>query len=177
MTTLQSTLLLVDDTPDNLLYLSDLFTDAGYHILCAESGEMAIDCARHGRPDLIVLDVRMPRMDGFETCRRLKSLVETETIPVVFMSAQVTPETWQEGLAAGGVDFLTKPFCYEEAVTRVMLHLQLQRLQRELAQGSLHLTDTPVPQTMKTSLKVSSPLHSVKPPFFHKTSNRLPHFK
>ena len=151
MTTPQSTLLLVDDTPDNLLFLSDLFTNAGYRILCAESGEMAIDCARHGRPDLIVLDVRMPGMDGFATCRNLKVLAETQTIPVVFMSAQVTPEIWKEGLAAGGADLLTKPFCYDEAVTRIALHLQLQRLKQKVEQATHHLTDLRTPQIVKSS--------------------------
>lgn len=153
MTTPQSTLLLVDDTPDNLLFLSDLFTNAGYRILCAESGEMAIDCARHGRPDLIVLDVRMPRMDGFATCQRLKSLPETESIPVVFMSAQVTPEIWREGLAAGGVDFLTKPFCQEEVFMRVSLHLQLQQLQREKTRGLYQRHDKAAYPSMMTSRK------------------------
>ena len=152
MTTPQGTLLLVDDTPDNLLFLSDLFTNDGYRILCAESGEMAIDCARHGRPDLILLDVRMPVMDGFATCRHLKSLPETKTIPVVFMTALVTPETWKQGLAAGGVDLLTKPFCYEEAVTRVALHLQLQQLKHKADQGTPHLTDLHTLQTVKSSL-------------------------
>ena len=151
MTTPQSTLLIVDDTPDNLLFLSDLFTNAGYHILCAESGEVAIDCARHGRPDLIVLDIRMPGMDGFETCRQLKSLAETESIPVVFMSAQVTPEIWQEGLAAGGADLLTKPFCYEEATTRIALHLQLQHLRQRVSQATHQLPDIRTPQIVKSS--------------------------
>ena len=151
MTTPQSTLLLVDDTPDNLLFLSDLFTNAGFRILCAESGEMAIDCARHGRPDLIVLDVRMPGMDGFATCRNLKALAETEPIPVVLMSAQVTPDIWKEGLAAGGADLLTKPFCYEEAVTRISLHLQLQHLKKRVDQPSHHLKDLRVPQIVKSS--------------------------
>ena len=156
MTTPQSTLLLVDDTPDNLLFLSDLFTNAGYRILCAESGEMGIDCARHGRPDLIVLDIRMPGMDGFETCRRLKSLAELEAIPVVFMSAQVTPEIWKEGLAAGGADLLTKPFCYEEAVTRIALHLQIRELRQRVSHATPHLTDIRTPQIMKTSFNISS---------------------
>ena len=151
MTTPQSTLLLVDDTPDNLLFLSDLFTNAGYRVLCAESGEMAIDCARHGRPDLIVLDIRMPGMDGFATCRNLKALTETKTIPVVFMSAQVTPEIWKEGLAAGGADLLTKPFCYDEAVTRIELHLQLQHLRHRVSQATHPMTDLRTAQIMKSS--------------------------
>ena len=155
MTTPQSTLLLVDDTPDNLLFLSDLFTNAGYRILCAESGEIAIDCALHGRPDLIILDIRMPDMDGFETCRRLKSLAETDAIPVLFMTAQVTPETWKEGLAAGGVDLLNKPFCYEEAITRIALHLQIQRLKHMVDQGTQYLSDFRTPPITKPSTEIS----------------------
>jgi len=132
MNTHLPTLLLVDDTPDNLLVLSDMFTDADCRVLCAESGEMAIGCAQQGKPDLVMLDVRMPGMDGFETCQRLKALDDMTDVPVVFTSAHVTTEIWRDALASGGSDVLSKPFANLEVLTRVALHLQLQQLQRTI---------------------------------------------
>lgn len=124
------TLLFVDDTPDTLLLLSDMFTDAGYRVLCAESGDMALDCARQGQPDLVMVDVRMPGMDGFEACRRLKKLESMKDVPVLFTSAHVTSDTWRDALVSGGADVVTKPFIHVEVLTRVALHLKMQYLQR-----------------------------------------------
>ena len=136
MTTHLATLLLVDDTPDNLLMLSDMFTDVGYRVLCAESGDMALDCIQQEPPDLVLMDVRMPGMDGFEACRRLKQLESLKDMPVLFTSAHVTTAIWRDALASGGADVLTKPFTHLEVLTRVALHLQLQQLQRTV--GPLH---------------------------------------
>ncbi len=130
MNTQLNTLLLVDDMPDTLLLLSDMFTNAGYRVLCAESGDMALDCAQQGQPDLIMVDVRMPGMDGFETCRRLKALEGMTDVRVVFTSAHVTAEIWSDAVASGGADVLSKPFTHLEVLTRVALHLQLQQFQR-----------------------------------------------
>ncbi len=130
MTMPVSTLLLVDDTPDTLQMLSDLLTEAGYRVLCAESGEMALISAQHGCPDLVMVDVRMPGMDGFETCRRLKEFVHMKDIPVLLTSAHVTGEVWKNALAAGGSDVIVKPFNNLEVLTRVRLHLLLRHLQR-----------------------------------------------
>ena len=130
MNTPPVTLLLVDDTPDNLLVLSDIFMDAGYRVLCAESGEMAIGCVDQERPNLIMMDARMPGLDGFETCRRLKALIDMKDVPVLFTSAHVTTEMWNDALVSGGSDVLSKPFNNLEVLTRVALHLQLQQLQR-----------------------------------------------
>ncbi len=135
MTTHLATLLLVDDTPDNLLLLSDMFTDAGYRVLCAESGDMALDCAQQEPPDLVLMDVRMSGMDGFEACRRLKTVRALEAVPVLFTSAHVTAAIWRDALASGGADVLSKPFTNLEVLTRVALHLRLQQLQRTV--GSL----------------------------------------
>ncbi len=130
MNTHLATLLLVDDAPDNLLLLSDMFTDAGYRVLCAESGDMALDCVQQEPPDLVMMDVRMPGMDGFEACCRLKELASMKDVPVLFSSAHVTAAIWRDALAAGGVDVFVKPFNHVEVLTRVALHLQLQYLQR-----------------------------------------------
>ena len=133
MNTQPATLLLVDDTPDNLLVLSDIFMDAGYRVLCAESGDMAIGCVEREHPNLIMMDARMPGLDGFETCRRLKGMDMMKDVPVIMTSAHVTPEIWNNALASGASDVLSKPFNNLEVVTRVRLHLQLQHLQRTLA--------------------------------------------
>lgn len=130
MKTSLSTLLLVDDTPDNLHVLSDMLTDAGYNVLVAESGEMALSCAQEGQPNLAMVDIRMPGIDGFETCRQLKFLGEMYDVPVLLTSAHVTTETWKDALAAGAADVLSKPFNNMEVLTRVALHLQLQQFQR-----------------------------------------------
>ena len=126
-----STLLLVDDTPDNLLVLSDIFLNAGYRVLYAESGEMAIGCVQKERPNLVMMDARMPGLDGFETCRRLKALVDMKDVPVIMTSAHVTAEIWNHALVSGGSDVLSKPFNNLEVLARVALHLQLQQLQRK----------------------------------------------
>ncbi len=136
MNTDLATLLLVDDTPDNLLILSDTFIEAQYRVLVAESGEMAIVSAQHGLPDLAVVDVRMPGMDGFETCRQLKSLVGMNDVPIILTSAHVTAETWNNGLAAGASDVISKPFTNLEVLTRIALHLRLQQLQRTISSTS-----------------------------------------
>ncbi len=130
MRTNSSTLLLIDDTPDNLLILSDLFDDVGYRVLVAESGEMGLDCMQQGHPNLVLVDIRMPGIDGFETCRRLKSLKDMHDVPVLLTSAHVAPDTWRDALAAGASDVIAKPFNNLEVLTRVSLHLQLQQLQR-----------------------------------------------
>ncbi len=124
------TILLVDDTPDTLLLLSDMFMNVGCRVLCAESGDMALDCVQQRTPDLVMLDVRMPGMDGFETCRRLKTLEGMTDVPVMFTSAHVTAAIWRDALASGGADVLSKPFTHLEVLTRVALHLQVRNLQR-----------------------------------------------
>ena len=129
MLTTQSTLLLIDDTPDNLHILSDLFDSVGYRILVAESGEMGIHCAEQGHPDLAIVDIRMPGIDGFETCRRLKLLPHMHDVPVLLTSAHVGPKTWRDALDSEASDVINKPFHNLEVLTRVSLHLKLRELQ------------------------------------------------
>ncbi len=133
MNTDLTTLLLIDDTPDNLHILSDLLVDAGYHVLVAESGEMGIGCAQKGHPDLVLVDIRMPGIDGYETCRRLKALEDMQDVPVLLTSAHVEPETWRDALDSGASDVISKPFTNLEVLTRIALHLQLQHLHRTIA--------------------------------------------
>jgi PAS domain S-box-containing protein len=132
--------LMVDDTPANLGVLYELLSEAGYDVLVAEDGESALDRAAYARPDLILLDVMMPGIDGFETCRILKERPDTRDIPVIFMSALSDTVDKVKGLRMGAVDYVTKPFQHEEVLARVYTHLTLQRLKRELAEREARLT-------------------------------------
>ena len=104
------TILIVDDTPEVLMILGDLLEFSGYNILYAESGESAIQRVRTTTPDLVLLDIRMPGIDGYATCRRLKSIDAFHDVPVLFMSTHFDLEVWEQVKAVGGSDFLIKPF-------------------------------------------------------------------
>ena len=120
--------LLVDDVPANLSVLLDFLTGAGFEVLAADSGERALLQLAHRRPDLILLDVMMPGLDGFETCRRLKSDPAVCDIPVLFMTALTDTVDKLAGFAAGALDYISKPFEPEEVLARLRVHLELQRL-------------------------------------------------
>ena len=124
--------LVVDDDPNNLAVVRDCLLECDYTILVAEDGESAIIRADYAKPDLILLDVMMPGMDGFETCRRLKSLPGTREIAVIFMTALAETGHKVKGLEAGGVDYITKPFQREELLARIAVHLQIRELTRKL---------------------------------------------
>ncbi len=126
------TLLIVDDVPANLAILIDALAREHYRVLLAESGDRAIALAARIRPDLILLDVAMPGLDGFETCRRLKADSALRDIPVIFVTAHSEVADKVEGLAAGGVDYVTKPLEPAEVIARVGVHLELRRLRAEL---------------------------------------------
>ena len=125
-------ILLVDDTPENIKVLRQTLEAEGYSILVAVNGETAIEIAQKAHPDLILLDVLMPGIDGFETCRRLKQDETTQDIPVIFVTARAETEAVVEGFHAGGVDYIVKPFQSEEVLIRVQTHLKVDRLNREL---------------------------------------------
>jgi len=135
----QTTVLVVDDNPANLRVLSDHLKRAGYRVLVAQDGAGAIDKARRGRPDLIVLDVMMPAMDGFETCRRLKGQAAVHDIPVIFATALTDIDSKLRGFAAGGADYVTKPFQQEEVLARVQAHLAVRKLQTQLRARNVQL--------------------------------------
>ncbi|MBL1178280.1 response regulator [Pantanalinema sp. GBBB05] len=126
------TILVVDDTPTNLEVLFDFLNEAGFKVLFAEDGESAIEKASYATPDLILLDILMPGMDGFETCRRLKEREVTQSIPVIFLTALSETVDKVKGFTLGAVDFITKPLQYEEVVARVKTHLRVQTLARQL---------------------------------------------
>ena len=124
--------LLVDDTSENLRLLRLVLESGGYSILVATSGEAALRVARSAHPHLILLDVQMPGMDGFETCRRLKEDETTQAIPVIFVTVMTETESVIKGFHAGGIDYIVKPFNEEEVLARVQTHLKIDRLTRKL---------------------------------------------
>ena len=126
--------LIVEDTPASLKLLSDLLTDAGYDVRQAPNGELALWTAQSRPPELILLDIRMPGIDGFEVCRRLKESPELRQVPVIFLSAQHDTDDKVRGFALGAVDFIAKPFQAEEILARTDAHVRLGRAQHALAQ-------------------------------------------
>ena len=126
--------LIVEDTPASLKLLSDLLTDAGYYVRQAPNGELALWTAQSRPPELILLDIRMPGIDGFEVCRRLKESPELRQVPVIFLSAQHDTDDKVRGFALGAVDFIAKPFQAEEILARTDAHVRLGRAQHALAQ-------------------------------------------
>jgi two-component system sensor histidine kinase/response regulator len=126
------TILIVDDTPANLGVLVETLGTAGYNLMVAEDGEEALAQTEQTQPDLVLLDVMMPGIDGFETCRRLKLREATRDIPVLFMTALNEIGDKVKAFSAGGVDYITKPIEHEEALARVRTHLTLRRLRRAL---------------------------------------------
>jgi DNA-binding NtrC family response regulator len=120
-------ILVVDDTPANLRLLTDLLAKHGYRVRPASDGALALQSVAAKTPDLILLDVSMPDMDGYEVCRRLKADEKSRRIPVIFISAFGDTQQKVTGFEAGGVDYITKPFEAEEVLARVRTHLQLRR--------------------------------------------------
>jgi DNA-binding NtrC family response regulator len=125
-------ILLVDDVPANLAVLSGLLEPEGYEILAAASGAVALKIAERANPDLILLDVMMPELDGLETCRLLKASEATCHIPVIFITARQESSSVVEGFSAGCVDYLVKPFQAQETLSRVKTHLRVACLTRDL---------------------------------------------
>ncbi|GIX06875.1 MAG: hypothetical protein KatS3mg115_1278 [Candidatus Poribacteria bacterium] len=125
-------ILVVDDTPENIRLVGSILNRFGYELTIATSGPQAIASAQRILPDLILLDIMMPGMDGFTTCRQLKAMEETRDIPVIFLTAKVQEEDIAKGFQVGGVDYITKPFRVQELVARVRTHVELYSLRREL---------------------------------------------
>jgi signal transduction histidine kinase len=129
----QEKILVVDDTPTNINILFHTLEQRGFKVLVAGNGESAVDRAKIASPDLILLDIMMPGIDGFETCRRLKNDDATRDIPVVFMTALTETVDKIKGFSLGAVDYITKPFQVEEVLARIDTHLTIERQRRELA--------------------------------------------
>ncbi|MBE0636261.1 response regulator [Candidatus Bipolaricaulota bacterium] len=125
-------ILIVDDSPDNLRVLGEMLRARGYRVRTAVSGEHALESVRASLPDLILLDIRMPGMNGFDVCRTLKADPSLQNIPILFLSAVAGTDSKIEAFASGGVDYITKPFQAEEVLSRIDTHLTLSMLRTRL---------------------------------------------
>ena len=124
----EGTVLIIDDNPNNIKVIATCLEDHGFTVLIARNGTMGVQRANFSQPDLILLDIVMPDVDGFETCRRLKADPETSEIPIIFMTALTDIEQKVQGFAVGAVDYITKPFQEAEALARVHTHIHYRRL-------------------------------------------------
>jgi two-component system NtrC family sensor kinase len=135
-------ILVVDDTPDSLRLLVGILSEQGYRVRAAPNGKLALAAAQAVPPDLILLDINMPEMDGYEVCTQIKAHEQTCDIPVLFLSAWTDVFDKVRAFSVGGVDYITKPFQIEEVVARIKTHLTLCFLQNQLKQQNEHLTQT-----------------------------------
>ncbi|HNY17250.1 MAG TPA: adenylate/guanylate cyclase domain-containing protein [Treponemataceae bacterium] len=156
----ENRILVVDDIEENLKVLSETLIEEGFYPLQAKSGERAIQIAKKAKPDLILLDIKMPDMDGFETIARLKGDPETSGIPVIFISALNQIEDKVRGFRAGAVDYVSKPFQKEEVIARVGTHLRLKAaldaVERERGKSDrllLNILPAPVAHELKETGK------------------------
>lgn len=130
-------ILIVDDVPKNLQVLGNILKSEQYALAVAINGQQALEIAQEALPDLILLDIMMPDMDGFEVCSRLKQKEETKDIPVIFLSAKDNYEDVVKGFQSGGVDYVTKPFNRYELMARIKTHLELKTLQNEFRDANI----------------------------------------
>ena len=131
-TSLHTDILIVDDNAENIRFLSALLLQQGYQVRKAINGKMALIAAQTTTPDLILLDVNMPGLSGYEVCKQLKADQKTSSVPVIFLSALDEVNDKVKAFQIGGVDFITKPFQFEEVLVRIQTHLKLQVLQTQL---------------------------------------------
>ena len=134
-----ATILAVEDNVVNLLMLKRILERASYAVVTAETGQQALDVVQEAQPDLILLDIMMPGMDGYTTCERLKEDPATRDIPVIFISAITEVQDKVRAFGVGGVDYIPKPFQVQEVLARVRAHLEIQHLQRQLRQANAEL--------------------------------------
>ena len=132
-------ILIVDDIQKNLQLLANTLYDAGYEIAMAESGKEALEFLKDTLPDLILLDVMMPELSGFEVCKILKEDDRTKSVPVIFLTAKVETDSIIEGFELGAVDYVTKPFNSSELLSRVKTHVELKRSRDKLIEYNIEL--------------------------------------
>ncbi len=133
------TILIVDDDPKNLSAMFTYFTQFGFRIIGANSGETTLNRLEYIKPDIILLDILLPGIDGFETCKRIKANKKLKRIPVIFMTALTNIENKIKGFEAGGEDYITKPFQYAEVYARVFTHLRIHDLTQSLQKQNQEL--------------------------------------
>lgn len=147
-----SSVLIVDDNSQNLQVLADILRNKNYKVATAKSGIKALHFINKRKPDLVLLDIMMPEIDGFEVCRRLKENKETADIPIIFISALTSTEDKLKGFKTGGVDYITKPFQKEEVLARVNAHLKLKKTQKALIKAN---------EKLKTAVNTKDKLFSI----------------
>jgi DNA-binding response OmpR family regulator len=136
-----NTILIVEDNPKNVQVLGTILMDAKYRVAVANKGSMAFEQIPKTNPDLILLDIMMPEMDGFEICRRLKAAPVTCDIPIIFLTAKTETDDIVKGFELGAADFITKPFRAKELLARVQTHITLVRLQQSLKKRNQDLEE------------------------------------
>ena len=141
------TVLVVDDVPANISVLLEMLGQRGYQVLVARDGESALEQSTFATPDLILLDIMMPGLDGFETCRQLKARAATREVPVIFMTALSDTVDKVRGFNAGAIDYITKPFQHDEVLARVHTHLMLRQLQVRLHESNERLEQRVIERT------------------------------
>jgi two-component system sensor histidine kinase/response regulator len=161
---IRGNILLVDDTPDNLRLLSTMLTEQGYEVRSVINGAMALMGVQAEPPDLILLDINMPQMNGYEVCQQLKAGDRTREIPVIFISALEDVLDKVKAFAVGGVDYITKPFQVEEVLVRIENQLTICRLRKQLQEQNAQL--------QQQMLELQE-LNSLKEEFLHAVSHDL----
>ena len=126
--TKNSLILIVEDNPTNIVLLEGVLSKNGYKVVAASDANQAFEFITNELPDLILLDVMIPGMNGFEICEELKSNIKTKSIPVIFLTAKTATEDIVKGFEVGGVDYVTKPFKIEELIARVNTHIEIKKL-------------------------------------------------
>jgi diguanylate cyclase (GGDEF)-like protein len=164
-------ILVVDDTPDNLRVLSASLMERGYQVRCAKSGTMALITAQKEPPDLILLDIKMPEMDGYQVCEKLKAIEQTRNVPVVFLSALDDVFDKVKAFAVGGVDYITKPFQMEEVVVRIEHQLALRLAKAEIYQLNIELEQKVQQRTAKLEEVINQLNEEISE--HHKTQEKL----
>jgi formate hydrogenlyase transcriptional activator len=139
---INNSILIVDDDPKNISVMLRSLESKGFTVLVATDGVSAVEQAEIAHPDLILLDIMMPGINGFETCRKLKESQKTEDIPVIFMTARIEPEDKIQGFEAGAVDYVTKPLNHDEVLARVNAHITIRNLQKDLIEKNRHLIES-----------------------------------
>ncbi|TYQ31966.1 EAL domain-containing protein [Pseudanabaena sp. UWO310] len=151
-------ILIVDDMPNNLRFLSTTLTEQGYKVRSVTDGLMALTVAKAAKPDLILLDIMMPNIDGYETCVRLKADEKTCDIPVIFLSALDEVIDKVKAFTVGGVDYITKPFQLEEVLARIQTHLSLRFAQKEIRQLNAELEQRVRQRTVQLEQEIAERL-------------------
>lgn len=152
---------LVDDNPDNLRLLANMLKKAGYEVRPANTGEMAISAIQAKLPALVLLDIMMPGMNGFQVCKKLKSNPETKDIPIIFISAMDDLEEKVTAFNMGCVDYITKPFHEEEVLARIKTHLKIEGLKKDVEEKN-YLLQVEITEKKKLVLELQEALENIK---------------